>query len=205
MLKSVKRCWCGALAASVFVFICISCISKKVDLVYDLKDAMVHHFYHISCNNSIKFDYKFDFATQWLRIHRARTDWLALLKPCKNKLKWGPKNYSWWEQYRSSGKTSSVSLNNIQPSENFSRILIHTKTASGEPKTLGGDFWTVYFEGPSTVAATVFDHENGTYEAVALLMEFGNYTIHAFLEYSLCDGLKDPPSDWFKFGKLKIT
>ena len=54
---------------------------------------------------------------------------------------------------------------------------------------------------PASVSATVFDHQNGTYEAMALLVEPGNYSVRAYLDYSLCDGLRDPPENWSRLGK----
>ena len=47
----------------------------------------------------------------------------------------------------------------------------------------------------------MFDHRNGTYEVAFLLIEPGTYTLKAYLEHSLCDGLKDPPDNWFIVGK----
>ena len=55
--------------------------------------------------------------------------------------------------------------------------------------------------GPAAVHATVFDNNDGSYEAMALLVEPGKYSVQATLEYTLCDGLKDPPENWFRVGK----
>ena len=104
---------------------------------------------------------------------------------------------------RSSAKTSYVRHLDIQPSGHFSRIFIQTRSTSGQEKTIGGDFWRVFFTGPANVAATVFDHQNGTYEAIALLVETGTYKVRAYLDYSLCDGLRDPPEDWFRVGNAQ--
>ena len=56
--------------------------------------------------------------------------------------------------------------------------------------------------GPSSPSTTVFDHQNGTYEVVFLIIEPGIYTVHAYLEHSLCDGLKEPPDNWFVIGEF---
>jgi len=45
---------------------------------------------------------------------------------------------------------------------------------------------------------------NRTYEFVFLITEPGNYQVEAILDHSLCDGLRDPPSDWFIVGKFII-
>ena len=144
---------------------------------------------------------KNDFRYNWLRMHLARTDWRAILKPFSNQMAWGTLKSGWDKANRSSARTSYISYMAFQPSGQFSRIFIETRTASGQKKTIGGDFWRVFFTGPANVSATVFDHQNGTYEAIALLMETGNYTVRAYLDYSLCDGLRDPPEDWFQVGK----
>jgi len=65
----------------------------------------------------------------------------------------------------------------------------------------------VYLDGPSYLAGTVFDHNNGVYEVLFLIMEPGAYKINVTLDYTLCDGLIDPPVEWFRnahcSGKLK--
>ena len=143
----------------------------------------------------------YSFHYNWLRIHRARTDWRALLDPCSDQMAWGTLKSGWGKVNRSSAKNSYISYMDIQPSGQFSRIFIRTLSTSGQDKIIGGDFWRVFFTGPASVSATIFDHQNGTYEAVALLVEPGNYNIHAYLDYSLCDGLRDPPEHWFQVGE----
>ena len=145
--------------------------------------------------------HEYDFRDNWLRIHLARTDWRAILRPCLDQMAWGTLKSGWGKANRSSARTSSISYVDIQPSGQFTRIFIQTRTANGQEKTIGGDFWRVFFTGPANVAATVFDHQNGTYEAIALLVEPGNYNVRAYLDYSLCDGLRDPPEDWFRVGE----
>ena len=145
-----------------------------------------------------------DLRDQWLRMHRARADWRALLKPCSDQMAWGTFKSGWGKVNRSSARTSYLSYMDIQPSGQFSRIFIQTRTASGRDKIIGGDFWRVLFTGPASVSATVFDHQNGTYEAIALLVDPGNYTVRAYLDYSLCDGLRDPPENWFRIGKYLL-
>jgi hypothetical protein len=53
----------------------------------------------------------------------------------------------------------------IQSSGQFSRIFIQTQIASGE---IG---YFLFFRGPASVLATIFDYQNGMYEAIALLVE----------------------------------
>ena len=150
---------------------------------------------------NITKSYKNYFLNDWLRIHRARTNWRGILRPCSDQMAWETLKSGWGKMNRSSAKTSYIRHLDIQPSGQFSRIFIQTRTANGQEKTIGGDFWRVFFTGPANVSATVFDHQNGTYEAIALLVETGTYNVRAYLDYSLCDGLRDPPEDWFRVGE----
>jgi hypothetical protein len=61
--------------------------------------------------------------------------------------------------------------------------------------------------GPATVAATVFDHGNGSYEAIALIVDPGKYLLMAIVERSLCEGMKDPTPEFYtqcKYNKVLI-
>ena len=42
----------------------------------------------------------------------------------------------------------------------------------------------------------MLDHDDGVYEVVFLVMEPGNYSAQITLDFTLCDGLRDPPEDW---------
>ncbi|XP_015768064.1 PREDICTED: uncharacterized protein LOC107346763 [Acropora digitifera] len=138
-----------------------------------------------------------DFRRDWFRQHRARVDWKSILKPCINNTQWGLEKKYWGKENRSSARTSQVVYTDIRPAGEFSKIFIQSKTADNRTKLIGGDSWRVHLHGPSSVGATVFDHENGTYEILFLIMEPGNYQVMIFLDFSLCDGLKEPPADWF--------
>ena len=144
------------------------------------------------------------FQYHWLRMHQARTDWQAMLKPCSDQVAWGTIKKGWDKENRSSAKHSYITFMDIQPAGQFSRIFIQTRNARAQDKTIGGDFWRVYFTGPANVSAMIFDHENGTYEAIALLMEAGNYVVRVILDYTLCDGLRDPPGNWFRLGECNL-
>ena len=142
------------------------------------------------------------FRENWFRLHKARVDWQAMLAPCRDNTDWGSTKPGWEKRNRTSGRESYVYYIDTRPAGEFSKIFIHSRTEDGRDKTIGGDSWRVYVKGPSSVFATVFDHENGTYEAIALIVEPGEYVVEAILDYSLCDGLKDPPKDWFKVGEF---
>ena len=139
----------------------------------------------------------YDFRRDWFRQHRARVDWKSMLKPCIDNTQWGLERKYWGKENRSSARTSQVVYIDIRPAGEFSKIFIQSKTADNRTKLIGGDSWRVHLRGPSSLGATVFDHENGTYEILFLIMEPGNYQVIIFLDFSLCDGLKEPPADWF--------
>ena len=139
----------------------------------------------------------YDFRRDWFRQHRARVDWKSMLKPCIDNTQWGVEKKYWGKENRSSARTSQVVYTDIRPAGEFSKIFIQSKTADNRKKLIGGDSWRVHLRGPSSLGATVFDHENGTYEILFLIMEPGNYQVIIFLDFSLCDGLKEPPADWF--------
>lgn len=144
-----------------------------------------------------------DFRRQWLRQRRARVDWQSIIKPCSDNMAWGKVNDGWGKLNRSSAVASEVVFWDIRPAGEFSKIFIQSKTSDNRTKTIGGDTWRVYVRGLASVAATVFDHNNGTYEALFLITEPGAYQVIIHLDYSLCDGFKDPPRDWFIKGNAQ--
>ena len=144
-----------------------------------------------------------DFRRDWFRQRRARVDWESMLKPCINNTQWGLVKKYWGKENRSSARTIQVVYQDIRPAGEFSKIFIQSKTADNRTKLIGGDSWRVHLHGPSSLGATVFDHENGTYEILFLIMEPGNYQVMIFLDFSLCDGLKEPPADWFIKGNAQ--
>ena len=65
-------------------------------------------------------------------------------------------------------------------------------------KRTGGDSWRVRIrQGPASLVPMVIDHDDGTYEVMFLALEPGNYSAKVFLDYTLCEGYRDPPEDWY--------
>ena len=141
-----------------------------------------------------------DFRHEWLRQRRARVDWKNIIKPCIDNMAWGLVKEHWGKSNRSNATTSDIIFKDIRPAGEFSRIFIQSKTSDNRTKLIGGDTWRVYVRGPTSIAATVFDHNNGTYEVLFLITEPGVYQLTIYLDFSLCDGFKDPPRDWFIIG-----
>ena len=139
-----------------------------------------------------------DFQHEWLRQRRTRVDWKNIIKPCAVNMAWGLVKDHWGTTNRSIATTSDIIFKDIRPAGEFSKIFIQSKTSDNRMKLIGGDTWRVY--GPTSIAATVFDHNNGTYEALFLITEPDVYRLMIYLDYSLCDGFKGPPRDWFIIG-----
>ena len=145
---------------------------------------------------------KADFMKQWCRIRNARVEWEEMLRPCRGNLAWGVKQPGWEPEHRTDPDTSYISLWDIRTAGEFSRLSIQTVALSGSTKTIGGDSWRVHLKGPASVAGTVFDLMNGTYEVVFLITKPGDYQVEVVLDHSLCDGLTEPPTNWFIVGEL---
>ena len=139
-----------------------------------------------------------EFQENWCRIHRARVDVNSLLQPCNYNISWNGDSPD--RKLQTDASQSFISLFDIRPAGQFSRFSIQTKTQNGELKLIGGDSWRVLLRGPATVSPTVFDYRNGTYEFLFLVMDPGVYKLDITLDYSLCDGYRDPPKNWFIVG-----
>lgn len=140
------------------------------------------------------------FEEDWCRMKRYQRDWERILKPCKNNLTWVERIPS-ENAMATDPDQSYITLWDINDAGQFSHVAIQTVTSEGKLKHFGGDAWRVHMTGPSAIAPVVIDHTNGTYEITFLAMEPGKYWVEMMLDYTTCDGLRDPPTDWFKRGK----
>ena len=141
------------------------------------------------------------FQREWQRQRRHRMDWRSLLRPCAGQMEWRQATAR-VKKTRTNAAASTIHSWDIRPAGEFSKFFIQSRTIEGRAKRFGGDWWRVYLEGPSSLSASVFDHNNGTYEALFLILEPGVYKVEITLDYSLCDGLRDPPRDWFIRGEF---
>ena len=128
-----------------------------------------------------------------MRQRRARMDWQAIINPCYDNMDWGKVKAGWERPNRINASTSEIIFQDIRPAGEYSKIFIQSKTSDNVTKVIGGDTWRVYVRGPENIAATLFDHNNGTYETLFLIMEPGIYQLFIYLDYSLCDRFRDPP------------
>ena len=140
------------------------------------------------------------FGKDWCRVRRVATDWELLRKPCEGNTKFGINLPGWGLENRTDPTQSFITVMDIKPAGEFSRFSIQSQTSNGQPKTVGGDDWRVFIWGPTALAPTVIDHENGTYEVLFFILEPGTYHASIVLDYSLCDGMKNPPDYWFMLG-----
>ena len=143
-----------------------------------------------------------DFTKHWCRQRRARRDWQAMILPCKNKMPWNSSRDI--EKNATDPDASFISLWDIRPAGQYSRFSIQSQTKEGHPKLEGGDSWRVVIRGLSSISPTVIDHGNGTYEVLFLAMEAGVYKASVILDFTSCNGFKDPPVDWFIIGESKM-
>ena len=141
-----------------------------------------------------------EFALKWCKVRRAHRDVETILKPCRD-LSWNPVPFPGRDvANQTDASKSEISLFEIRPAGEFSRFVIQSKTSAGRIKSSGGDFWRILLRGPATISPTVFDLSNGSYEVLFLVVEAGIYSLDVTLDYSLCDGYRDPPKDWFIIG-----
>lgn len=143
-----------------------------------------------------------EFMKPWCTQSQARLDWARILKPCVNNTVWGKQTQFYTFKYQTNTKKTFLNVWDIRPAGQFSRIGIQAVSHDGHNKDFGGDSWRVHIRGPTSVSPTVIDHNNGSYEIIFLAVYPGHYRVYLVLEYSLCDGYKEPPVNWFIKGKF---
>ncbi|XP_057313777.1 uncharacterized protein LOC130655093 [Hydractinia symbiolongicarpus] len=118
----------------------------------------------------------------------------TMQEPCKQNMLWSQR-----KQNNSFLRTDFDSTQFILTSDaSGSSVAINIITyANGEKKNYGGDFWWMEIRGTSSIYSDILDNMDGTYEAQFRLPEAGKYEIKLTLEFSQCDGLRDPPVWWF--------
>lgn len=136
-----------------------------------------------------------DFKLTWCQTRMRRYDWKNVIGQCLKHVPWDAISPD--KKLQTQALRSYVKQMDIRPAGFFSKIYIQSVSVENVHKTIGGDSWRVDIRGPSNMAATVYDKDNGLYEAVFLPQESGSYWAEIVLDYSLCEGFKDPPLDWF--------
>ena len=170
--------------------------------VYILKENGKFSLTHLQRRRSteqIFDDLQKTFYKYWMLQRQRRFNYTAIMLPCQHDMEWRP-----YYPYRNasmltSAKTSRTRLE-VKPAGQFSRLIIQSYNSMNTLKHIGGDSWRIFLRGKFSVPVTLVDHMNGTYEAFFLITIPGNYHLELFLEYTLCDGYKDPPPEWFLRG-----
>ena len=129
-----------------------------------------------------------------------RMDWKEHLSVCKNYTKWERRNLN--KTLRTNISNSYLELF-IQNGSTPSRIQITTFDGNGIRKTQGGDYWRANVIGAHNFKMNIkmFDHNSGEYSGVFAIPFPGYYSISVNLEYSMCEGLTNPPKYWFIKGE----
>ena len=141
----------------------------------------------------------------WCIEHDYRINWRRLLEPCKNKTVWSRYKPYWTQSNVTTAWRSYVFDIDIRPAGQYSRFFIQSVAQDGTKRRTGGDSWRVHIRGSEDVPVTIMDQRNGIYEVFFLITEPGQYNAEIVLDYTLCDGMKDPPVDWFIKGKVSVN
>ena len=131
------------------------------------------------------------------------TPWFEHITTCKDLLKWNNRNLD--KLQRTSVMHSSVNVFKGDKHGIPNMIHIITYTSDNKTKTQGGDYFRIFLVEKSKqfkMNINLVDLNNGEYSGLFYVPELGNFEIHIILEYSVCEGLTDPPEDWFRKGKF---
>ncbi|XP_057303260.1 uncharacterized protein LOC130640746 [Hydractinia symbiolongicarpus] len=132
---------------------------------------------------------------QILSKFNAATDLTSTQSSCLGKKSWKSRYY-----YNLSLQTDvRYCKYNLRTSgeKDIVKLTITTFDGLKRQKVIGGDSWRLFVQGAVYFNADVIDKMDGTYEARLELPVSGDYKFKLELEYSLCDGIRDPPTWWF--------
>ena len=133
----------------------------------------------------------------WCVERDFRINWRRILEPCKDDTVWNRYKPYWIPSNITTAWRSYVYEKDIRPAGQYSRFFIQSVAQDGTLRRTGGDSWRVHIRGDEYVPVTIMDHKNGVYEVFFMITEPGKYYADVVLDYTLCDGMKDPPVDWF--------
>lgn len=132
---------------------------------------------------------------QILPKFNAATDLTSTQSSCLGKTSWKARYY-----YNLSIQTDIRYCNyslRTSRDKDIVKLTITTFDSLQRQKVIGGDSWRLFVQGAVYFNADVIDKMDGTYEARFGLPVSGDYKFKFELEYSLCDGIRDPPTWWF--------
>ena len=135
-------------------------------------------------------------------------DYTKLVTPCLGQMKWTDRSNV--KTRTSSVKYSTVKIT-VRPYPYVSSVKIKTRDDLNRLKYSGGDYWDVKVINGNTrekklmVNIEMEDLNNGSYIGYFMLpkkKKEDTYKVVCNLEYSQCNGIRDPPLDWFIKGKM---
>jgi len=149
------------------------------------------------------FQAKINFLKDWSEVAKSRRNFSHVMAKCN--IDWKKEEAVPWfmKKTRTDLDKTYVSSMEINPAGEYSSVTLQTQFVNGTLKHCGGDYWRVFVRGSSAVPVLKTDLGNGTYIFKFLPMHAGNYLIKISLEYTLCDGVKQPPPDWFIRGNIQ--
>jgi len=171
------------------VLVLISLLWLTIQQVF-LPNEFVKHLFIESAENEV-VDF-LQLKRDWCRIRSKTISWREMIEPCQQKMAVMEN-----PRYATNPYLSQVAQIITRPAGEHTRIRIDTYTNHGTLKTFGGDSIRVYLKGVDNIAATIFDLKNGSYEALVMVMTPGKYGIRVVLDYTLCNGFNEPPTEWY--------
>ena len=130
------------------------------------------------------------------------TPWFGHVNLCQRHLQWEKRNLDKLQRTSVEHSLVKVYIGDKQDMPNMLHVI--TYTVDNKKKMIGGDYFRTFLVGKSKkfkMNVNLFDFNNGEYSGVFYVPEPGNYELHIILEYSVCEGMTDPPKNWFRKGK----
>jgi len=128
-----------------------------------------------------------------------------LLRPCQQFLKWDKRQQN-NSLLRTHTKNSQVTVHvykSVLTNLHVGKVYIETFDGRGSKKKQGGDSWRSEIIGKEQqVSVELNDLSDGSYQGWFVLLYPGQFSLELVLENSLCEGITDPPLDWFQRGTL---
>ena len=125
-----------------------------------------------------------------------------MIEPCLGNMNYR-KNVN--RQNVTSIEKSNIILNK-NDDETVLSIKIYSKNRHKEFKRAGGDSWKVMISNDNiSFTVDMLDKNDGTYETFIAVPIDGSYKIVITLLQSICEGFMDPPTDYFKKGKIFVS
>ena len=172
--------------------------TSSEDIIYDYAQRLTIQNATVE---SIKFKQRLkldDLNVQMNKICEME-NWEVILKPCQRQLNWSNRSSN---KMRPTNLLKSTVVLLIRSQGYPSTIKIDTFDSSGKRKEYGGDSWRVKVTSDNfSMSVRIRDHLDGSYKGYFTPYNAGRYTLHCVLDHTACNGVRDPPPNWFRIGK----